>query len=453
MTSWFTPETKKRRLLLALLVYAVVVAIMMLTAGNERLRTHNPFNHYAHLAQAFLHGRLDLENGPPAYAQGNDFAFFENKWWISFPPFPAVLMMPFVALAGSPENFQDGQFIIWVSGVGPAMLFLALEKLRRTKRIDRSEADNLRLAGLFAFGTVYFFTSVNGGVWFAAHVVAVGAMAVFALCALDAERPIAAGIAAACLFNTRPHTLLVGAFFVFEAIRVSAKDGVAEDGPLLDRIRATWSRVDGAALQKKLLPFFAPIVVGLALASFYNHARFHTWSPNDFGHEYLTVVWKDRMARWGLFGFHYLPKNLGVFFTILPWLPPKGSQGVAPFQINEHGLALWFTTPFYLILLWPKRWDWLYTTLIVAALGPLVFDLLYQNSGWRQFGYRFSNDYAILLFLALGASGRRMGKRFWIAAAWAIVWNTFGAISFDRAAPWDKFYWREGTQKVLYQDD
>lgn len=453
MSSWFTPETRKRRLILALLVYGVVVAVMMLTAGNDRLRTHNPFNHYAHLAYAFLHGRLDLANGPPDYAQGNDFAFFENKWWISFPPFPAVLMMPFVALAGTPENFQDGQFIVWLAGVGPAVLFLALEKLRRTKRIDRSEADNLRLAALFAFGTVYFFTAVNGGVWFAAHVVAVGAMAVFVLYAIDAENPIGAGIAAACLFNTRPHTLLVGAFFAFEAIRVCAKGGVVTEGSLRDRVVGTYKRLDGDALQKKIGTFLIPVAIGLTLASFYNHARFHTWSPNDFGHEYLTVVWKDRMERWGLFGWHYLPKNLGVFLTILPWLPPKNSAGVAPFQINEHGLALWFTTPIYLILLWPKRWSYLFIGLILAAAGPLVFDLLYQNSGWRQFGYRFSNDYSILLFVAIAASGRRFGKRFWIAAAWAILWNTFGAISFDRGPPWDKFYWREGTQKILYQDD
>jgi hypothetical protein len=284
-------------------------------------------------------------------------------------------------------------------------------------------------------------------------VVAVGAMALFALFALDAENPIGAGIAIACLFNTRPHTLLVGVFFVFEAIRVTASGGVVGEGTIVERIRKTWDRVDKSALQKKLIPFAAPIAVGLLLASFYNHARFHTWSPNAFGHEYLTVVWKDRMARWGLFGLHYLPKNLGVFLTILPWLPPKGTPGVAPFQVNEHGLAIWFTMPFYLLLLWPKRWSYLYVTLMLAALGPLVFLLFYQNSGWRQFGYRFSNDYAIMLFLGIAASGRRFGKRFWIAAAWAILWNTFGAISFDRGPPWDKYYWREGTQKILYQDD
>ena len=38
---------------------------------------------------------------------------------------------------------------------------------------SRSEAENVLLALLFAFGTVYFFTAVEGTVWFAAHVVGV----------------------------------------------------------------------------------------------------------------------------------------------------------------------------------------------------------------------------------------------------------------------------------------
>jgi hypothetical protein len=31
------------------------------------------------------------------------------------------------------ENFRDGQFVVWLAGVGPAVLFLVLEKMRRTR--------------------------------------------------------------------------------------------------------------------------------------------------------------------------------------------------------------------------------------------------------------------------------------------------------------------------------
>src|SRR5262249_1266734 len=151
------------------------------------------YNHYALLADAWLHGRQNLPEGPPSYTGNNDFAQYEGKTYISFPPFPAVLMLPLVKLSGSAENFRDGQFIIWLAGLGPAFLFLVLEKLRRTGRAERTERDNVILSVLFAFGTVYFFTAVQGTVWFAAHVVCVGLLGLFLLFALDAEKPLWAG--------------------------------------------------------------------------------------------------------------------------------------------------------------------------------------------------------------------------------------------------------------------
>jgi hypothetical protein len=178
---WTLPGTRSRRLLVAAAIYLTCAVVFALVAGKERLAEHTPFNHYAHLADAWLHGRQDLRNGPPAYAGGNDFAEFEGKTYISFPPFPAVLMLPMVAAAGSPENFRDGQFVIWLAGLGPALMFLVLEKLRRTGRSGRAESENIALSFLLAFGTVYFFTAVEGTVWFAAHVVGVALAAGYVL--------------------------------------------------------------------------------------------------------------------------------------------------------------------------------------------------------------------------------------------------------------------------------
>src|SRR5271163_2476711 len=151
---WTRPGSLRRRLLLAAFVYATASAVYAAFAGPERLAEHTPYNHYALMADAWLHGRQDLPHGPPPYAMNNDFALFGGKTYISFPPFPAVLMLPLVKLAGSPENFRDGQFVIWLAGIAPAVLLLVLEKLRRTGRSPRSERENLVLAMIFAFGTV-----------------------------------------------------------------------------------------------------------------------------------------------------------------------------------------------------------------------------------------------------------------------------------------------------------
>jgi hypothetical protein len=464
-SAWLAPETRSRRLLAAVLVYVTCTLTFAVVAGAPRLREHTQYNHYALLAEAWIHGRQDLAYGPPRYAQNNDFAVFRDKTYISFPPFPAVLMAPFVALSGSAENFRDGQFMVWLAGIGPAILFLVLEKLRRTGRSTRSEKDDLLLTGLFAVGTVYFFCAVEGTVWYAAIVVNVALMAMYALFALDAERPALAGLTLGLIFATRVTPILAAPLFAFEAIRVGCKEGLPSEGSLVDRTSATWERVDKRKVLTEYAYFAAPILLVFAVCSWMNYTRFQSLSPSDFGHEYLSVAWRARMQKWGVVDYHYLSKNLGCMLTILPWLQPKGTHVAwfpwaggaslpAPFQVNEHGLALWFTTPIFFWLLWPRTRGWLHGVLLLSIVGPALADLFYQNTGWRQFGYRFSNDYSILLFMLLAIGQRPFGTLFRAAAGWGIVVNLFGAATFDRNdARVDRYYFRDGSQSVVYQPD
>src|SRR5579883_3377669 len=112
--------------------------------------------------------------------------------------------------------------------------------------------------------------------------------------------------------------------------------------------------------------------------SWSNWTRYGRASPAYFDHEFLTVGWHARIVKWGLLGYHYLAKNLGIALSSLPFLPPPHAVNPrgAPFQVNEHGLALWFTTPLYLWVLWPKGLDrdperkWLYVCVAIAAALP-----------------------------------------------------------------------------------
>jgi len=445
LARWTRPESRSRRVLLAAFVYLVCAGVYAAVAGPDRLVRHTQYNHYALLADAWIHGRQFLAGGPPSYAMNNDFVDFQGKTYISFPPLPAMLMLPFVKLSGSAENFRDGQFILWLAGLAPAILFLVLEKLRRTGRAPRTQRENLVLALLFAFGSVYFFTAVEGTVWFAAMVVAAAASALYVLFALDAERPLLAGAMIGCLYLSRPTAILMALLFALEAIRVAMSP---------DR------KVDVRAVARRYVLFALPILVAFAFVAWTNWTRYGRASPFYFDHEFLSVAWRARMSRWGMVNYHYLAKNLGVSLTSLPWLPtPDGAAAFgAPFKVNEHGLALWFTTPLYFWLLWPKRFDgeparrWLYVVAALSAALPAAMDLLYQNSGWRQFGYRFSNDYAVLLFVMLAVGARPMRWLFASAAAWGVAWNLFGAITFDRGQ-FDRFYFRDGSQTIVYQPD
>ncbi len=382
------PDSRKRRLAIAAAIYLVCTVAYLLVAARQTVTEHTPFNHYALQAEAWLHGRQDLANGPPGYAMGNDFAQFNGKTFITFPPFPALLMLPLVALSGSAEGgLRDGQFILELAGLAPAFLFLVLEKLRRPTaagdmRSDRSERFNVGLALLFAFGTVYFFTAGARDGLVLRPVVGCAVFALYVLFALDAEKPLLAGLFLACAFASRPTMLLAGALFALEAVRVHTKNGLPTDGPWGDRLRQTWGKLDKGAFLRDAVLFAVPIACVFAIESWLNHLRFETWNPT-VGHEYLTVTWATRMRKWGLFSPHFLAKNLGVALSMLPWFPPRGTPAAAPFQVNEHGLAIWFTMPFYLWVLWPKRNGWLYAVVAISALLPAMQNLLYQNSGWR----------------------------------------------------------------------
>jgi hypothetical protein len=133
-------------------------------------------------------------------------------------------------------------------------------------------------------------------------------------------------------------------------------------------------------------------------------------------------------------------------FTLLPWL-----SRVPPYvQISNHGLALWFTSPFLFWLLWPARRDGLTAFLWVTAGLAALPSLLYQNTGWVQFGYRFACDYMPILFLIIAIGGRRLGRLFWASALFAVAVNAFGAVTFGRAP---MFYPQGGAQTDFFQPD
>jgi hypothetical protein len=438
------PHTeRRRRWLLIAALYLSLLVIYALVAGKTRLTEHTPFNHFALLGEGWLDGRLDLGRAPPSYAQGNDFAQYRGKWYVTFPAFPALLLLPLVALAGSAERVRDAQFFIWLAPIAPLVLFLALEKLRALGQSPRTSRQNLLLALSFALGSVYFFTAVQGSVWFAAHVVAAALAAAFLYWSLGASSPALAGLALGLAFWTRPQLVFAAPLFSFEVWRACRSSMPSEPGTAEAPTRAAWLRgLDVKRFVQLHARFAAPLVVCLAFAAWHNWARFD--APFDFGYRHLRVAWQGRIEKWGLWHYHYLAKNLGVALTSLPW--------VKPFQINAHGLALWLTTPAYLWLVWPKPERRVFWALLVAAAGVAIPGLFYQNTGWLQFGYRFSNDYAVFLFAALALSGRRFGWLFFASFCWALAVNTFGAITFDRAE-FEDLYFQEQSQRVIYQPD
>lgn len=438
-------ESRKRslrRLGVPTALFAFCALVYVLVLGERRL-TPSPDNHFVHLAMSFLEGQLSVlgDRAPGS----NDWALFEGKWYVSFPPVPAVVILPLVAIWK--ERTLDRLFWAALAGVAPALLYVLLRALRERFDSGRRWGEDVALSLLFAFGTVFFFVAVQGAVWFAAHVVAVSLLMLYALFSLDAKRPLLAGLMLGLCFMTRPNTCVAVLLFTIEALRVARRS----DAPSADESALVWKRifvwlrgVRWSVFAKSAVLFAAPILFVGALAMWMNAARFH--DPFEFGHRYLQIAWSARIERWGLFNYHYLSKNLAVFLAALPWLSAH-----APYvTVSRHGLALWVTTPNLLWSLWPKSVNATMVALFAASAAVCIFNLLYQNSGWVQFGYRFALDYMPFLFALLALSKRRFGPGFWLLALFAVAINTFGAITFDRAG---EFYDNDPTQSVMFQRD
>ena len=342
--------------------------------------------------------------------------------YVSFPPFPAAIMLPGAAIAGRAAS--DVLPTLLIAALILPLALVALRRLSRAGLSARSLGDDLWLVAALAFGSVLWFSAVQGRVWYTAHVVGVALALIYAWASIEAAHPVAAGLALGAAALTRTAMAFMVPLVLCEAWRVCG--GIA--AWRADR------RAMLRALARPLIRLAIPLA-GFAIAGMvFNQLRFG--SPTEFGHSYLQVRQQAQIEQYGLASYHYLARNLAVAFTLLPDLLPR-----PPYvQISGHGLALWFTTPVLVLLLWPRERGPLHRPLWLCVAAVALPSLLYQNSGWVQFGYRFSLDYLVLLILLLAVGGRPLTRTAKALILAGIVINLFGAITFDRA--WQ--YYRVG---------
>jgi hypothetical protein len=435
----------------ALIVYLAFTGAYLGASGG-RLRRHSQYNHYVYLADGWLHGRLTLAGPPP---NENDWAKIDvlklkdgrelrgiyggriggpaDRLYplrgepftvpaaeigsrstirlVSFPPFPSVPMLPGVAIWGL--QFNDVLFTALWAGLNPTLLFLLLGALRARGLSRRSEVDDLWLTAMFGVGSVYYFCAVVGQVWFTAEIIAVTLSIGYVWASIEARRPVLAGICVALGFATRPPWLVLP-LFLFEAVRVvGGRDG----------LRDPKSR---RALLSSLLKFAAPIAVGGAALAVYNYARFQ--NPFEFGHRFMPVQWQDRMFRFGLFNYHFLSRNLAAALVLLPRIMTR-----YPYvKVSQHGMSLLVTSPNLAYTVMPQERSPLTKALWITILTTALPSLLYQNSGYVQWGYRFSLDYMIYFMVLLAVGNRPLTKLFRALVVVAFAINLFLAIGFDR---------------------
>lgn len=361
------------------------------------------FDHYRRLAEAFLQGRVDLTN-PPRHLEISQFA---GRHYVIPPPLPALLMAPYVAVAGA--RASQALFGAVAGGLSAMLaLFIAARMTDRT-------ADRIWLAVLFAFGTIIWHLTAVGSVWYVAHVVGALGITLAVLETVGQKRPFVIGAGVAAAFWSHLPTALTLPFFIIMTSDRWAPDGLRQ-----------WRTVRLGYLNALAAPIAAAILLNFG----YNWLRFETIA--DLSYRLRVNVqnewWFDR----GLFHVAYIPRHLEKLLYAAPII-----QSTFPYvTYSVTGLAIWATTPAFLFaLLAPLRAKGTWAAW-AGILPTAIVVMSHGATGMTQFGYRLAVDFYPLLFY-LTITGMRPPLRGAHKAviALSVLANLWGVL-------WERMAWR-----------
>ncbi len=372
----------------------VVVAFLVYWWSNQSFDAGR--GDFFYLADAFLHGHvyIDIALGP------NDVIYRNGHVFVPFAPFPAIVLMPLVALTGPVTADQ------WESGINAALAAAVVGLSWWVAGIIgvRRLRDRILLPILLGFSTQIWWVTTRGGVWHTGQLIATILTLLLLAELFGKQRALLMG-------------LLVGFAFLTRA-------PLAFAAPAIALWLGDWSTVLGrrASLRQRIhaVPwrdwglFVAGVLPSLAFFFWYNVARFG--SPVESGYALATLPqWLEDLRRQGLFSTSHISMNIDYLFlkipkltATFPWFKPDG-LGMSVF-ITSPGLLLAARAP------WRDLRSWL---LLLAAVLVLIPTLLYYGGGWLQYGYRYFLDSIPFLWamVAMGAA-KRHGFSWW---AWFLV--------------------------------
>jgi hypothetical protein len=363
------------------------------------------FAYFNELAKSFLHRHLSL----PDPACHLDLTYHDGKWYVPFPPLGALLMMPWVAIFG---DINTALFAACMGAADVALAFLMLWACAVRKWISLSWKDLLWLTALFALGTVHWYMSTQGSVWFVAQISAVTFVTLSVFLAVRYNSPWTAGLALGLAMLGRPNLILTYPLL----LAIGIQHGMVEE-----------ARISRGYVVRWILLSAIPIAAAASGLLVYNALRFG--NPLDFGYAAANV--DARLAvdlrRYGQFSLEYLGRNLKVLLFSLPvW--DASTHRLLP---DEAGLSLLLTTPAFVYIFRARR----KSPVILGAwisFGLLLIPLVtYFNTGWSQFGYRFSLDFTVpLLVLIAFGSGSKVSRLLKLLIAASILINFWGTAWF-----------------------
>jgi hypothetical protein len=363
----------------------------------------NAPNLYVLQAEAFLKGRLDIT------LHSHDLAVFNGRAFVPFPPAPALILTPIVALFGI-ARAHPVLFALLLTASNVVVLRRILSRLG----VDASL--HVWLLAAFFLGTSYWMAvEASWGVWLFAHIVAVTFLLLAIAESLGRGRGWLTGALLGGAFLSRQLTLFAAIFL----------------------IAALWRNARFSEPRQRLqnlLGFSLSVAGALAIYLSFNYLRFG--SPFDTGYEYLALTdfLHLRVEQYGLFSPAYIPFNLIYLFLQGFHLAFYSLDVLSGVELDNFGTSLLGASPFLIVAFYSNRKDRLVQTAWLTIGVIMLGHLLYYNNGWIQIHVqRFTLDYwpILILLVALGMQRQReiAQERLWQwMIGYAIVLNLFAFV-------------------------
>jgi hypothetical protein len=372
--------------------------LMAVLGAGVFLLTADPkppsLDYFNRLAEAFLQGRYWLDEAPTWLNEL--IPADDGRWYVAYPPMPAVLALPFVAVFG--REFPAQVYSSLYGGLSVGIVYLLMGRLPVALRVR----DRLALTAVFAFGTCYWFVAIGGSAWYFAHVAAVLLFAASTWCALTSKPAWLAGLLLGLATLSR---LPVGLALPFVLAAQLGFPGIAA-------LRA----MDRGHLVRTVAVFGLGLAGPAAVYVGFNLARWGTIM--DQAYVRIPGVLEDRFyEKHGILSPWYIPRNLhAILFRSWNYVDD------APFlQPSWWGLGIFLTTPLYLWLFKARLRSPMVAWAVLAAALVSIPIITHGNVGITQFGYRFSLDFQLLLFVILATVVARRWTPLMAAAAVASI--------------------------------
>lgn len=363
-----------------------------------------PYNSYILQAQSWLEGRLDLGRDYPYL----ELAIFNNKYYVSFPPFPSYVMLPFVLIGW---NSCDSMIAFAVSLLGAVYAFKIL------KHFDIESKTAIFFALLLTVGSNWLMTAQNAWVWFIAQNMAftLSLMAIY----YALKNKIGLSLAFwACAVGCRPFQILYLPALLY--LIYNAHKAVNPEDKIIDIIK------------KRYLALVPMAIIALSYMIL-NFARFG--HITEFGHNYLPEFTNSEL---GQFNLSYIKENIGSVFR----LPSVNSSGVWEYP-QFNGMCIFLISPIVIsyIVYTVKSFALKQETdkkLIFIIIAIVILEILcitsHKTMGGSHFGNRYMNDIlpAILLGTALlkPSSENKYFKFNYILFLIGITLNIVGTVGY-----------------------